>query len=306
MIENQLFSTIDYHKENNLPSEINTEILKEITIPFTGSEILFAQMESGKNVVIKIPGRYGNAKREWIGLNKAHNAGVPVPQPIALALDSRGRQAIISQKIEGDNLYYNPNDAVKYSVGQIIRSMHEHTPISGKEWVNSGKSDFSYFDKRIFYWMNGPTEGLKMGSKTQVLLDKFADSMRDHCQDVFPTFTHNDLHDGQVIISKGKPSLIDFENWKEESPASEIAYYLFHSIRSNRTGEGFLNFMKGYLRNTTLSEQEKSVLMFHLLFISAGAVSYFHNQRINYLEIAESTHQKVLNYVNEENLWKLL
>lgn len=304
MKERLAFVPLESREEDKSSSELMFDVSKEIIMPFTGSRILFATTETGFRVVIKISKRENSAEREWVGLNKVYDAGVPVPQPLLLAQDERGNKALISQRIKGKNLFFHPNDQIKHQLGQIIRVMQEQTAIEGNEWLKDGKPDFSYYDRYLFYWLRGPVEGLRSGSKTQVLLEKFTDSMKDYCDEVLPVFTHQDIHDGQVLIKDGKPILIDFEDWKEDGPLSEIAHYLFHSIRCQRPAEGFRNFIKGYLDSGKLSENEKSVLMFYLLFISARAVNYFNYYGHSYLKTAEITHQKILDYVDQEKLWK--
>lgn len=281
------------------------EVFKEVIAPFTGSTVLFATIESGLAVAIKISATKGGAEREWVGLSKVYRAGVSVPEPLALARDLKGSTVLILEKVEGESLYSHPSGEAKRRLGQLVKQMHEQTQIEGDEWVKSEKPDFTYYDRCLFYWLCGSVEEFGAGSKTQVLLKKFVDATISYCGTISPVFTHQDIHDGQVFVKGNKdPVLIDFEHWKEESQLNELAHYLFHSIRTDRVPEGFAEFMRGYLEASSLSENEKLVLMFNLLFISARALDYFYTRKHPYLEKAKTNHQKILDYIEQERLWK--
>lgn len=286
---------------------VRYRVLKQIITPLARNHILFAITESGYEVVIKILSRKGGAEREWVGLKKAYDADVPTPKPLILARFENGRLAVATEKFEGENLYFHPDSELKKQLGKIIRLMHKETVIDNQEWEQSGKPNFIYYDRYLLSWLQGPIKELQNGSKTFSLLEKSIEAMRRHCKTMSPVFTHNDLHDGQVFVKEnGNLLLVDFEEWKEESFLTEAAHYLFHSIRTDRAPEGFAEFMRGYLETSSLSENEKLVLIFNLLFISARALDYFYTRKHPYLEKAKTNHQKILNYVEQEKLWKEL
>lgn len=305
MKEGLVLTPIELCEEKLSSPEVRYRVLKQIITPLAGNNILFAVTESGYEIVIKIPSRKGGAEREWVGLKKAYNAAVPTPKPLILARSENGRLAVVTERFEGENLYFYPNNEIKRRLGQMIGLMHKGIVIDGHEWRRSGKPNFVYYDRYLSFWLQGPIEELQSGSKTNLLLEKFAEAMREHCKTVSPVFTHNDLHDGQVFIKEnGNLLLVDFEEWREESFLTEVAYYLFHSIRTNRAPEGFAEFVRGYLETPSLSENDKLVLMFNLLFISARALNYFYVHGHPYLEKAKINHQKILNYTEQEKIWK--
>lgn len=295
------------HSIDTAASDIKLKVKNRIFVPFTRSEIVFATTENGVPVVIKYSRIKEGSKREWLGLNKAYGAGVPVPKPLALAVDRDGTQVLVSEEIAGEPLYKYRQAEIKKQLGAIVRQMHSNVFIDGKEWTESGKADFTYYEKYAFYWLRGSTNGFEKGSKTLALLKKFTDAMRDYCNRTSPVFNHNDIHDGQVFMREnGTLAIIDFENWKEESPLNEMAVYLFHSIRTAVPIQEFKNFIDGYMANGSLTEYEKETFMFYLLFVSARAVSYFQTAGSNYLEKARINHQMVLDFVDREEIWKLI
>lgn len=286
---------------------IKFRVFREFITPFTGSNILFATTESGISVAIKISNKKGGVEREWIGLNKAYEAGIPTPTPIALAEDQKGVPVLITQKIEGEHLYFHQNDQIKRELGKIVRFMHRNTKIDGEEWNRNEISDFSYFDHYVFQWLQGPTQSLNRNSLTQTFLRKFEDAMEEYYKTASPVFTHGDLHDGQVLLRQNNNLvLIDFENWEENTWLGELGGYLFHSIRTERGLSGLKEFVDGYLGGGKLKEREKSALMFYILFISANAVSYFQRKRSAYFETALTNHEKVLQFIDEERIWKII
>lgn len=307
MKEKLVLTPVELREEKLSDPGVRYRVLEQIITPLARNHILFATTESDYEVVIKIPSRKDGVEREWVGLKKAYDAGVPTPKPLILARLENGRLAIVTEKFEGENFYFHPNEGIKQRLGQIVRLMHKKVVINGHEWRQSGKSSFAYYDRHLFSWLSRSIEELKPGSKTFSLLEKFAEAMREHCKAVSPVFTHNDLHDGQVFIKEdGGLLLVDFEEWREESFLTEVAYYLFHSIRTDRAPEGFAEFMRGYLETPSLSENEKLVLIFNLLFISARALNYFYVHGHPYLEKAKINHQKILNYTEQEKIWKEL
>ena len=72
----------------------------------------------------------------------------------------------------------------------------------------------------------------------------------------------------------------------------------------DKVGGNFDKFLNGYLKSAYLTETEKSIMAFYLLFISARAIEYFQNTKSRYLEKAVDTHNKILRYTDEERLWK--
>jgi len=304
MKERFVVKPIERYKNEPPGPEVHFNVLRRILVPFTGSTVLFATTEIGTQVAIKISSKKNGAKREWTGLNRAYSAGVPVPEPILLANDEVGNEVLISKKIDGVSLFRAPDHETKGHLGSVIGFMHRNVRIEGVEWLNSGKSDFNYYDRYLFYWLKG-TPGLGKNSTTLVLLGELTDAMRAYCDATRPVFNHNDIHDGQVLVMPGnKLSIIDFENWTEDSQLNELATYLFHSIRTGRPAGEFEAFLRGYLGGLNFTDTEKSALVFYLLFISARAVSYFQSSASGYLETARATHHKVLQYIETEKLWR--
>ncbi|HUV72066.1 MAG TPA: phosphotransferase [Clostridia bacterium] len=304
MIERRHFDTIDPSLRNI--GSIDLDLGERVEIPFTGAEIIYAATISGDRVVIKKHLNNDRAKHEWEGLNIAESTGISIPKPIALISYTADQLAIVSSYVNGDKLYDNPNLNVKVEVGKQIKKMHQNAQIAGKDWVSSGRSLFLYYDRYIFRWAEGDIVELNADSRTASMLGELTDAAVQFCNNSEPTFNHNDLHDGQVIVEgNGKPTIIDFGNWIEETWLNDIGYHLFHLIRIDRADtDDFTKFLSGYMENKKLPDTEKTNLAFYLLFISSRALNYFYRRHSSYLPVAQETHKKVLAHLENESIWK--
>ena len=301
---------ITYYPEQSRSSEfsvsqIELDIDRRSVALFTRNTILFGSTKSGIQTTVKISTNRNGAMNEWEGLNMTYDVGMPVPEPYALAKNSDGVQVLISQKVDGELLHTNSQTGKRYDLGQIVSFMHNKVGINAENWKSSGKPDFSYYENLLNKYLKSSLNELKTGSETHTILNKFVNVMSYYCKTTTPVFNHNDLHDGQIIVKPNqKLVLLDFENWKEETQLNEISYYLFHLIKDGSVNRNFDKFINGYLKSYRLTDTEKSVMTFYLLFISARAIDYFKNTGSKYLQKALETHKKVLRYTNDERLWK--
>lgn len=288
---------------DSLPAEVELRCQKIIIVPYTGTTIIFAKNQNNQRFVIKFPTRETKAKREWTGLSKAYTAGVSTPLPIALVTNKYGHIGVMLEEVDGQSLYNHPDEQARTQLGQIVRAMHSSVPIEGTEWLEKGKADYTYYERLIREWLDGQVYLTDKNSTTQALLRLLSTPMSAYCKSTPPKFNHNDLYDGQAIVRKQKVTLIDFEEWAEESPLNDIGYYLFHTIRTGMPNIHFWSFLNGYLGNEVFSEIEKQALMFYLLFISSRALNYFNNLKSIHLKTATRTHQEVVDYVENEKFW---
>lgn len=304
MVQKELFEPVETFGTELTDEQVSFNISKRVVTPYTGSKVSFAATESGQQVVIKVSAREGGAEREWRGLVKAYAAKMPVPEPIALVKTQEGQLALVTERVNGAIMYYCPEGELRNRFGQVVRSMHEVVPVGGKGWIDNGKADFTYYDSRLHGWQQGQVENINEKSVAQALLKSLANPMIAHCESITPRFNHNDIHDGQVIVGGRKITLIDFEEWTEESPLNDIAYYLYSSIRMGTADSQFRHFLDGYLDNDVFSEVEKGAFMFYLLYVSCRAMNYFSSRPGKFAEVATATHQKVIDYAEDEKLWK--
>lgn len=304
MVERGRFDTIDPPPRDK--GSIDLDLGEKVQIPFTGAEIIYAATISGDRVVIKKPLSNDRARHEWEGLNTVESTGISVPKPIALIYYSTDQLAVVSSYVEGDKLFDKPNPDVKVEVGRQIKKMHKSAKVVGEDWVSSGRSSFLYYDRYIFRWSGGNIEELRADGRTASILGELIDAADQFCNNSEPTFNHNNLHDGQVIVDgTGKPTIMDFGNWIEETWLNDIGYHLFHLIRTDRVQtEDFTNFLSGYMEDKKLTDTEKSNLAFYLLFISSRALNYFSRRHSSYLPVAQGTHKKVLAHLENESIWK--
>lgn len=278
-------------------------IQKEAITTFRGNKLIYATAEDGLEVVIKISSKVGGSENEWQALVRAYDMDISVPKPLLLGKTDSGQDAIVSLRIFGNSLSLDMGVGIRDSLGKVIKKMHDSVFVNGAQWAKSGKKDFSYYENTLHRWINSPLSDIKYGS-VQAILSELSQPMANYCYKTSPVFNHNDLHDGQVILEGNKIVLVDFENWQENSRLNEIAFYLFHCIRMNRRLDNFNEFLRGYLEGVSISEEEKIILLFNVLFISSRALEYFSLRNVKYLETAKNNHRKVLDFVEKETLWK--
>lgn len=212
---------------------------------------------------------------------------------------------MILEYVEGPPIFKNPDMRLRTKMGVTVLKMHESVVVNGNDWQKSGKPTFIYYDRSLFKWSVETGNQLGPESKVQEIIKKFAGTASSYCEASIPVFNHNDLHEGQVIVNTaGDVVLLDFENWREDTKLNDLAYYLFQLIRTKSSFENYKAFLMGYLGTKTLTDSDKSVLSFYLLFISARALNYFLMTESKYIKIATDTHDRVLKFVEEERLWK--
>jgi Ser/Thr protein kinase RdoA (MazF antagonist) len=304
MDHKELLSTVESFRNNCLDKNISFSETSRFTTPYSGSEVRFGTLDSGRRVVVKVSARKLGAEREWGGLVRTFEAGLSVPEPIALVNTQIGHPALVTEQMEGKLMYYTSQNELRYRLGQMVKRMHDAVPVDSRRWVEAGKSDLTYYESRLHHWWIANAEVLGVKTDSQALFKKLVPMMATYCNSVVPRFNHNDLHDGQVIVVGENITIIDFEDWIEESPMNDLAYYLYSTIRTGTIDEQFGYFLDGYLETEILSEVEKGALMFYLLYISCRSVNQFKLRRVGLAEIALSTHQKVVKYIKRERLWK--
>ncbi len=291
------------------PGERNQKFLitREIAATFRGSRIVYATSEQNQKVVIKIPAILGGAEKEWTGLKKARESGISVPRPIMLGLTDTGSACIILESVNGEPLFLGNDHEDRIILGQIVKQMHSGVSIPDYGWKQNIKADYSYYDKQLKLWGDYQSQIGIDRSLTQYLFGLLAQPMDSYCHSSPPVFNHNDIHDGQAFKStKRGITLIDFEDWTEDRPLNDLGMYLFHCLRTSRDFNFFKGFVSGYLNGDTLNENDRLALIFNLLFISTRAVIKYLTYQTDYLGVARQNHQKVLDFIRNETLWKSL
>jgi thiamine kinase-like enzyme len=286
---------------------ININILETQISPFTKSVIIFGKYDNGSLVTAKFSNLPEGSKNEWQGLLTTHKSGISVPEPVALVKNQADTMGVISEFIDGKDLI-NSQDLSDYSkFGRIIREMHLKVKVDGLEWMKFGKHTYEYYDKYLIHCGELIKEGIIDSTRVYDLMRFFASSLEERLGKVDPVFTHYDLHDQQIIKNcLGKLYLIDLERWREGDPLDDLSIYLFHNLRMNRPYDFFVEFIRGYLNDSNLTDTEKSVINFFLLFTGFKSVDYYRRFRKNDLPYAIAQLKKIEQFAFEEKLVKSL
>ncbi len=296
------FNKMSLEEDNSSEAIIDLEVYERSTTDFTNSEIIFGITRSGEEVVLKFSRIPWGPQREWKGLRIAYEGNVPTSRPIALVLNSEGRYGIATERINGSSLYQAPDLIDQF--GRIVRNMHDAIKISGEEWISTGKFDFTYYESLIELWRKGNFLDTKETSDARVLLEDFARMVGNNFKYVKPVFNHGDLHNDQVRIDNADElRIIDFEMWQESNPLDDVSMYLLHCLRVNR-GTDFLDFIKGYTNNRSLSDQDRMMMSFYLIFSGMRGVDYFLRFKPKKIIFALEQLQTIIQYTKDESLWK--
>lgn len=283
-------------------SQVFTPI-NEFPAEFSGSKIIFAADDHGKDVVLKYSVYPNGAKREWQGLQKVAHYEF-IQQPVLLGLDQETDQTVlVTKKMSGQILSQNDESQHRFTLGTMLAQIHNETNIPGEEWDRSQKADFGYFQKSLENW-KWP-EKQKLFSQTFALpLLQYLWRSIESLPKRMPSFTHQDLHEGQVLLQSENLGIIDFEFWLEADPLEDLAIYLFHLIREKQPLSRLSPLLEGYFLDKDFSEDDKLLISFYTLFIAARAVSFFSQNRPSYLPTALSSLNRVTEYVDTQQLWK--
>jgi aminoglycoside phosphotransferase (APT) family kinase protein len=297
-----------YPIETLYPQELNpisVQIRQRLTSSFTGSTLLFGRTEANEKVVIKTSAYPEGNANEWEGLKKISSTGLPTQQGIMIGKLSDGSSGLVTKEVEGEPLTDIPSEDQRRDIGTQLKNIHSSTKISGDEWEKSGKQTFTYYDWHLAYWRKNADTVSPICRQAISILDTLVEAASRYFQSTTPVFTHQDLHDGQVIVNSNNDKiLIDFENWKEADPLDDIAMYLFHSIRENSPKAFYSELSNGYFDGRKTTDQENSVLAFDTLFFALRAVGYFHKFKLPYFNTAIDNLRLVNHYIDKENTWK--
>lgn len=274
---------------------------------FNGSTIFRGITPQGDDLVIKLSVYPWGAEREWLGLNKAREGDIKVPQPFALVTTSDGRTGISTRYVDGQLLYLNPSEEYRYAAGGIVSYMQANVIIEGSEWTKQGKKDFTYYDKTISHWKKNHVRGLEPSGQAIGLMEQLSLKVGNTFQTTNPVFLHNDLHDGQFILGgDSNLVLIDFEFWREGHPMGDLATYLYHNIRHGSNPDFFYQLCKGYIGNSDFGEGQKNALAFLLIFYSGVSLDFYRKKMPESFELALDVHAKIMKLIAEELIWKKL
>lgn len=275
------------------------DVGERLVTNFNGNTI-FRGKSGGRDLVVKFSTYHLGAEREWEGLRRVHEAGIPSPVPVAFIPGDR--PGLITENIPGEFLDYHPEPSLRYSLGVLVKAMHDNTKIDGFEWERHGKKDFSFYDRKIAQWEKG-----RVGGKAITLLKELERRIGDSFRMVDPVFAHNDLHDKQAIVNEGGLYLIDFEFWREAHPMGDLAMYLLNVVRNGTNEDYFWQLCNGYAKEGgSYSVLQKDILTFLLLFASCQGLEYYASVRPSYIDMAIKQHQGAMAFVDQEKLWKKL
>ena len=281
--------------------ESDFRITDSFRADFTGSKIEYGTMLiDGREVVLKTSVFEKGGEWEWKGLSMAFNNEVSVPEPIMLGMDGDGKVVLVTERVRGDLLAKIDDPALRFTAGELVRSLHT-TEVTGVRRVVG----MNYYDKKMLHWRGDDYSDDDPQKVSVDILALFKDSLLRHLGSVDLVFTHQDVHDGQLLKRLQELVLIDFEMWGKGDPLSDVAMYLFHNIRESLPIAFYREFSNGYFDGVDLMDMQLEVISFYSLFVATRAIDYFTKFRKSYLPIALINWQKVFDFVTSEQLWKL-
>ena len=276
---------------------------KEFNTEFYNNKIIFGTNPNNQELVIKFPSVLGHAQHELLGYESARKAGILVPKTYGLIKDSRGNIGLVTEKVIGKNLFDQNVHGAKHKLGSIVRSLHDLVIINEND---NNLQTFEIYDSNISTWKNSPMTSFLESMLIFDIISQFSFATADMLEHDRQTFTHQDLHDAQIIVDyKADINIIDFEEWRKSNPMEDIAIYLYHGLRTKRPDEDFKNFTDGYLRLDRFTDSEKKVISFYLLYFSLKMEMIYFNTHQKFLAYATHSLNRSVSYVNQEKLWKM-
>ncbi len=173
------YSVLESYQNHPIESPINLNVYEKNVSAFSKSTVFFGTDQDNNHIALKLSAYPWGARREWKGLQIAYSHNIPTPEPFDLVKTENGVLGITSRKFDGVNLYTNSAPELKALFGSIINTMHNTVPVEGTEWKNSGKMDFTYFDKEIERWNSARLPELQKKNRSQKLLEKFSKAVHD-------------------------------------------------------------------------------------------------------------------------------
>lgn len=304
-MQERLCLTSSDHRE---PAEIGQphsfSVSHEYLAPFTGSRIVFATDEAKQPVVVKFASHPRGSQREWDGLRMVQN--IPgAQQGVMIGQTAKGTTGVVTELVQGEEMTVVPGDQVRYEFGQVLQNIHALAPIKKEEWQKYGRADRSFIVRSLEYW-NRP-ENIVHFAHTMALptLQKLFQAM-ESVPISQPSLTHQDIHEGQVLITKQLPVLIDFEVWQEADPLEDLAMYLVHLLREQKDTSSFRPLLEGYFLSKNYNDRTALLLSFYTLFNAVYAVAYLAKRKPEFFVLAQENLQRVTHFVQEERLWKIV
>jgi len=294
-----ILSPLDW--DNGHRDKVQFLISRELDMNFSGSHIIYAN-ESDENFVLKQTQDRGVLLHEWNGLKQLSHYSLPVQQGVGLSIDQNGILTLISREVKGFPIYQVEEG--QRQLGESVRQLHQVVQVDTQQWNQSGKYDFTYYDRILNKWDQDSVPDLQRSGKIVGMIFGLSTQVVNHLKIVKPAFLHNDVHDGQGFIDDGRCILIDFERWGVSDPLEDIAYYLYHQIRNGKEDVNFRKFVDGYFSNQTLSESQRNTLAFYLLYFASRSAVFFYEHRPDYYPIGQTNLLKTVQYVDSEKLWK--
>jgi len=295
MVEREIIKVEDSYNIGTIFSSSNVDFFIDhrYSNAFSGSVILFGSLGTENPVVVKIPRFSKDAEREWEGLTKAFAARVSVPEPIALIEFGKKQKAIMMKQIMGDKLYFNDDMLMRKKLGAMVFEMHSAVHID----KNNNLVPCLHYQEQLEKYKSFNSPGQSVWKTTNKLLSKlYPYAFENH--NIKSVFNHNDLHEGQIIIeADGNLRILDFGNWKIDSNLNDIAYLLFHTIRTKKSIKCYECFLEGYFQNNCADKYLRNAIHFYTLFISARALEYFISTDSKHFASALNTHRDILKYM---------
>jgi Ser/Thr protein kinase RdoA (MazF antagonist) len=273
--------------------------------PFTGSKFVFGKTDDGQRVVLKESGNKEGLLREWTGLSKVLVTGLAVQEGMMIGELDDGTRVLVSKEVEGKSLADAPGEAKRRNVGKLLARIHQSVQISETEWKKSGRQEFRYYTWHLDFWRKRAEEIDPQTRRSITLADTLADQAANYFQDAKPVFTHQDLHDEQIIVTpQDTEVMIDFENWKESDPLDDLATYLFSLLRESSPLTYYDELSAGYFNDRKRTDLESTIVAFNLLFFALRAAGFFYTRKDNYFSTALNNLLIVTSYIEQEGLWK--
>lgn len=282
---------------NQITKEFRVRITQDYVSEYVGNHILFGLLDDGKEVVIKFNRIAGGAVQEFNNLLLANSFNVPSPRAIGIVQDKEeSGVGFMMEKASGISLDEADGIDPECALAKAVRTLHAislpgYGPIiRGKPQFDSSSDYHDFWLERIIPFIEDPT--------TTHLLEDLYNENREFILSQSPVFIHRDLKGSNVLVNPPDISIIDFEWAQGGNRNDDLAVYLYHAIRLDRSNDNVDAFFNEYFGGKKMPDQEKYNLLFYLLLAAGRVVSFSARMNRERLGEAERDLKKVVNYID--------
>lgn len=298
---------IDTYKQREVIPGQEYEFFIERTIhsDCTGNVLYVGSFDDKQPAVAKFSVLKGGSSREWEGYTTATSHDVSTAIPVALvSKKGHAKKGIVTEFIDGPMLDTIPNDFLLYCFGKELRKLHAII-VPGYGYCKNSLPQFRSAQEYQNFWLGKILPVIEKSVDTYPLFQDLHDNASLSIYAGQPVFLHKDARLYNAIVDQDSIRLLDFESWQGGDPMEELAISLFSWITSDGDTNQFKHVMDGYFRNTNMTDHERILIDYYLLFRAFRLIKLAEDDcSPKVLKRYENLH-KIVAFITSEQIYKM-